>query len=516
MTSSAFTKPVNLLSDDTRVLHSLVFRKSSRIKALETNSSKSIGASCNTFAVEDNICDTEASITEAHSWAYAVLAYQGAPAIDFSNLRGRDSDLGSGGKASGAVSFMRPFDAIVATMRREEKKNGAGLAALDYLHPDLDEFLDADFQAAYKAVYLPMHNTLEADAFLANYALVEKLSKAYDAGKCFLVKRPLPVDDVPLFINLCTEIEIPHKGYCVLGAINLGQFDMSNLHHLSMYFCLGVRQLKQAMDKAAYAASQTKLYCFSLLNSQFGLGVYGLASLLGNIGVTYEEFNESLDRALYYVSSITQAASAAKLVEQKSKANYLVSQLLTAYADATDYVCPMNVRAAFCIQPTVSTARNSIDINGYHVSPEIQPVIGLKHADAVTTLIKSEIKGDILIHYAPNTPTIDEVPYHVYAKTSHLWQQLMNLTGYAHRHSHCFYGEKFTVDDMYDFYLDDARLNERRSLYYRLPWTQNVDSLRKDTLWQTVDNGELWHGDIEQEFAKFCTMDMSTDCDCSM
>jgi hypothetical protein len=202
-------KPYELASEDEQTTGNMIYQSSSRIQALEYKRSKSIGASCNTFRLGDNV----ESIGAGANWGVSVLAYQGAPSWDLSDLRPIGSKLGTHGTSSGAVSFGRVYDSIVSQMRREEKKNGAGILSLDYKHKELDAFLNEPYKSVYKMVYLPMHDTPEAEELLADTAMCTKLAKAFNEFKCFLVKRPLPLaDGTELLINLCTEVEIPHKG----------------------------------------------------------------------------------------------------------------------------------------------------------------------------------------------------------------------------------------------------------------------------------------------------------------
>lgn len=464
-----------------------LFHESSRMTALKEGR-KSIGASCNTFKVQDSIT----SIAEAHTWAYQVLAYQGAPSLDYSELRPVGSTLSSGGTSSGAVSFMQPFDSICATMRRTEKKNGAGIVYLDWKHPELQQFLAADFKAAYKAVYIPMHDTEEAQVFLSNKKMLKMLAAAYDSFKCFLVKRPEPWEGVELMTNLCTEVEIPHYGTCVLGAFNLAGYE--TFEDFKRWFSTDFTTAAQLMlDQARLAwhtQERTPLRVKTAMdfdaNRQFGLGVFGLASALGGWGLTYEEI--AGDHPFWSVLS-------------------------SGYHAAADAVDPY-VRAAFCIQPTVTTSQRAKDWRGFAVSPEIQPVIGLTHEDGVSTILKSAIHGDKVVTYAPGTQTIYDVDYDTYAIVSARWQSVMNSTGLAHRHSHCFYGSRFSVEQLESYYTDPL-LKRIRSLYYRLPSKVNNEALKKDTLWQDVTEEELADFSVDALLAGgTCQLKGESDCEC--
>jgi Ribonucleotide reductase, barrel domain len=502
-------KPIDFISSSQAQDRQLPFQVSSRIRALESGSSKSIGASCNYYRVEDNLN----SIAYGQAWGTSVLGYQGAPSWDLSLLRPSGAPVSSKGTASGAVSFAKVYDVIVGEMRREEKKNGAGLLGIDYRHPELPQFLEYPFKHAYRAVYLPMHDTPEAQEFLQDTKKLEYLAKAYNDFKCYLVKRPLPLaDGTPLGINLCTEVEIPHKGFCILGAFNLSYFTPDNIHHMPSFFAMAMRRMV-AYEKQAREAANSSIFlpCASEANRQVGLGIYGLSSVLGAWGITYEEFNSALQGNGVYNSRETIEKlneTATDSVVEESPADVFVCHLIRAYYQATLLAKEAGLRAAFCIQPTVSTSQRSLDHYGYNVSPEVQPVDGIKHSEGVSYLRKSAIKGDSIQVCHPGTWTLDEVPYETYAETSALLQQLMDATGLAHRHSHCFYGERFTAQDLRNFYTGNTRY--RKSLYYRLPYTNNTSSLRKDELWQDVSEGELFDGDLSAILQK----PGSIICDC--
>jgi len=186
--------------------------------------------------------------------------------------------------------------------------------------------------------------------------------------------------------------------------------------------------------------------------------------------------------------------------------------LVAGYVLATEAAKP-HVRAAFCFQPTVSTAQRAFDARGFNVSPELQPAIGIKHELGVSTIVKSQLKGDNSINYSPNTWTIEEVPYEDYAKVSNAFQRLLDSTGLGHRHSHCYYGATFTAKVLQRYYRE-PNYKRIKSLYYRLPNQVNVESLRKDKLWQ--DAGDLADFSLE-DFTGSCQL--STDvlaCDCAM
>lgn len=414
------------------------FRKSDRLLALETGSSKSIGASCNFFGVEDSID----SIAEAASWALHVSAYQGAPSLDLSALRPRNSEVSSGGSSSGAASFSKVFDSIVGSMRRPTKKNGAGVVWLDWNHPDLTEFIETPFNYAYKGIYCPS-NSDEQRAFLAS-PVSHSIVRWYDSNKAFVCKRP----ENGLLLNLCTEIENVSTGTCVLGVVNLSQYNLDNIHELPADFASAALEMERAMKLSARALRTSPLRCKDEEgNRQFGLGVSGLASLLANCRVSYEDFTTELEGT---TSPNCRAGKQAHFIRE-------------AYRQAAEALGG-RVRAAFCVQPSATGAFESADIAGYTSSPELQPVVALRSNGSVTAIRKSALLGDTYATFHPAIETVNDVPYETYRRLCCAWQNLLNSTGLAHRHSACFYGVRFTHADLSRFVE-----SSQRSLYYRLP-----------------------------------------------
>ena len=425
------------------------FRKSDRLEAALSGSTKSIGYSCNFFRVEDSI----ASIAEAATWALQVSAYQGAPSLDLSQLRPRNSTVESGGTSSGAASFSAIFDAIVGSMRRPTKKNGAGICWLDWNHGDLKEFLELPFSYAYKGIYIPgNHNPEEQKQFLAS-PLASYLAKAYEEGKCFICKRP----EGGMLLNLCTEIENVSRGGCILGVINLAQYTLDSLPELALDFTKASLDMLGDMNVVLRLAQDSPLVCREDGNRQFGLGVSGLASLLANVGVSYEDFTKALE-SVNFELGILHA-----YVPFNSPAEQVTHYIIEAYKSAS-LALQGQVRAAFCVQPSATGAYECADSAGYTSSPELQPVYGIRNADGVFAVRKSALLGDLFPVFHPATETINDVPYSTYARLCSAWQRLLNSTGMGHRHSACFYGDRFTKTQLEKFVSSD-----QRSLYYRLP-----------------------------------------------
>lgn len=471
------------------------FRKSDRLQAFLTGSTKSTGYSCNVFSVGDSV----ASIGEAASWSLEVSAYQGAPSVDLSALRPRNSAVSTGGNSSGAAAFSRVFDSIVGSMRRPTKKNGAGIVWLSCFHPDLQEFLDTDFTAAFKGIYIPADsNRDDVIKLLANKTLMKELAAAYEEGKCFICKLPdVGLNGEPLKLNLCTEVEIPHRGGCTLGVINISQFTLDTIHELADVMSEASLAMENDLNQVLQALPSTPLFCNSPNNTQFGLGVSGLASLLANCGVSYENFTVALENAVEDTTKIYQVFDNAirRLDVDPTPAAKLVAGIAKAYEQST-IALGNRVLKAFCVQPSATGAYQCADSSGYYSSPELQPVIGIRDSAGVHTIRKSQLLGDEKVVFHPATETINDVPYAVYARLCSAWQHLLDTTGLAHRHSACYYGDRFTPAKLEAFVE-----SRQKSLYYRLP-SYNEVALDKTQ----VGEGLACSFDIE---------DLETGCDCA-
>src|SRR5260370_7284252 len=71
---------------------------------------------------------------------------------NFSTLRGSREALSGGGTASGAVSFMRGFDAFAGVIKSGGKtRRAAKMVILNVDHPDIPEFIDCKVKEEHKA-----------------------------------------------------------------------------------------------------------------------------------------------------------------------------------------------------------------------------------------------------------------------------------------------------------------------------------------------------------------------------
>jgi len=92
---------------------------------------------CFTLPIEDSMD----GIYETLKKAALLSKAGGGVGINYSTLRPKDASLSKGGASSGAVSFMRMFNASGDVIRTGGNRRSAQIALLDVSHPDIEEFI---------------------------------------------------------------------------------------------------------------------------------------------------------------------------------------------------------------------------------------------------------------------------------------------------------------------------------------------------------------------------------------
>lgn len=108
----------------------------------------SMGSPQNTTAlncfVSGAIEDSMEGIMDKAKEAAQTMRLGGGIGFDFSTIRPKESIITTlGSKSSGAVSFMRIFDAVCGTVKSAGDRRGAMMGVLRVDHPDIEEFVDS-------------------------------------------------------------------------------------------------------------------------------------------------------------------------------------------------------------------------------------------------------------------------------------------------------------------------------------------------------------------------------------
>lgn len=418
------------------------------------------GASCNLYRVEDSIKSIGHMAAKLHNVCYT----EGAAAIDISNLRAKGSVVDGGRTtSSGSISFALNYDRIVHSMKRTEKKNNSGLILLRYDHQDLQEFIDVRFSSMFKAIIMPRSGTFAAYKLARDIDKLKIIAKAYDENEAFLIQEPKEARTV----NLCTEIEASPDNICSLMAHNLAAYQDAD--ELVTFLPEAFRQSIAEMDRLYKEYVVTRCVEMGVVDNvppkgekQIGLGLFGLSSLLGRLGVTYAELATSMENL-----NVDD-----RIVRIETEADKIAFALHRAYNSNIRLIERLGYRAAYCIQPTVSTSVRSKDYESYTCSAEVAPVTAYKDANGCHTMVISEVRNkgqNKRISFHPKTWTREEVAYADYQSFSSEWQKMVDATGLAHRHSHCYYGEEFDAAKLHTWLTTPTGFGAIKSLYYRLP-----------------------------------------------
>jgi ribonucleoside-diphosphate reductase alpha chain len=304
------------------------------------NAGTSLGllSACVVLPLEDSLRSIFATL------GYAAEIHQagGGTGYSFSHLRpAGDPVAGTGGRASGPLSFLRLFDASAAVVRMGGRRRSACMAVLDVTHPDIYDFVTAKAGAAGNLTQFNLsvgvteafmraverHGTHRlvnprtgktvgrVNAAELFTAICEAAHACGDPGLLFLdtINRANPVPNLGRIeaTNPCGEVPLLPYESCNLGSINLarmttdGGIDWNRLAEVAM---LATRFLDDVIDVNQYPVPE--LAEASRATRKIGLGVMGLAELLATLGIPYDS-EHAIRLAGRIARHIQQAAHAA-------------------------------------------------------------------------------------------------------------------------------------------------------------------------------------------------------------
>jgi ribonucleoside-diphosphate reductase alpha chain len=294
-------------------------------------------SACFVLPVEDSLEGIFTTLTRM------VLIHQsgGGTGFSFSHIRPKGDDVsGTGGVASGPLSFIRVFDAATDAVKQGGRRRGANMGVLASSHPDIMEFINSKRSGGFKNFNLSVafdssyfQALMSGDPYeLSNprngevtgtvdprelwHAISRAAWESGDPGMLFLdeINRTNTVPGLDSFeaTNPCGEQPLFNFESCNLGSINLsrcvknGEIDWELLRYLVRS---GVEFLDAVIDINRFPISKIREQ--TLLTRKIGLGVMGLAELFILLEVPYES-HEALvtaDRLMEFIQKEARETS---------------------------------------------------------------------------------------------------------------------------------------------------------------------------------------------------------------
>ena len=435
--------------------------RTGRVQQWLDNPESRLPVSCTVFVVEDSMEGPEG--IEA-SWRFAshALRHGAGCAIHLSKLRPKGHENGRGLTASGPVSFAKIYSVLNETLRRGgHYKNGAIVAHLDIIHPDIIEF-----------VQLPRHDapwikrTVDLDAGLWNSTdsrVKDAILEGIKSGDIWLNKIKYE-HGKRIYGNVCLEVYLPSRGTCLLQHVNLAACEPRSLQKA---FAQGMSELCDLHGRTGVGG--TGEYLPPDTDRQVGLGMLGLANFLRRNGITYAEFGKALE-------AINQQ-------EPKNGLSDAVIDIAFAFREAIEgaaYIAKNNyMERAFAIAPTASCSYRSEDLDGFTSTPEIAPPIARSvDRDSGTFGVQRYEYCDVEI--------ASEVGWDAYKKVADQIMIMLDNTGLLHGYSFNSWSDVVEYDNEF---VEEWLASPQTSLYYSLQVMGDVQD--KSDAYAALDQSEV-------------------------
>jgi len=295
-------------------------------------------AACFVLPIEDSM----EGIFDALKNSALIFKSGGGVGYSFSNLRAKDSNVGStGGVASGPVSFMKIFNESTEQIKQGGTRRGASMAVLRVDHPDILDFITCksdgktlnnfNISVAVTDEFMlcvennsdywlknPQNNELvrKINAREVYTKLIENAWKTGDPGILFIdeinLHNPTPQLGLIDSVNPCGEQPLLNLECCVLGSINLAKFITSTFINNTIEKEINYSKLKKVVwDAVKFLDNTITVTTYPLPeiaemargNRKIGLGVMGFADLLFQLGIPYNS-DKGIDTAKAIMSFI--------------------------------------------------------------------------------------------------------------------------------------------------------------------------------------------------------------------
>lgn len=283
-------------------------------------------SACYVLPIDDDI-DSIYKTLKDHALIHKAF---GGTGLNFSKIRPEgDTIKSTGGRATGPIGFIKLFDANASAIKQGGHREGANMAILNVSHPDIEKFIDAEFDhfnssvgvtdCFMEAVRIDNSWRLHFDGkTYGNVGARELFTKICEGawksgnpGIVFLDRiqefNPTP-GEVMDATNPCGEqMLLPYES-CNLGSINLSKMVVKGEPNTVDWEVLGktvriaVDMLDAVISKNEYPLEEVREK--TLATRKIGLGVMGWHDMLIHMGISYDS-SEALDLADKVMEFIT-------------------------------------------------------------------------------------------------------------------------------------------------------------------------------------------------------------------
>ena len=413
--------------------------RTGRVQSWIDDPTSRLPVSCTVFVVEDEM---EGPNGIEASWRFAshALRFGAGCAIHLSKLRAKGAENGKGLVASGPVSFAKIYSTLNEILRRGgHYKNGAIVCHLSIEHDDIIEFVTAsraDLPWVKRCVNLTHHQWDQATPEV-KAAVLAGIAR----GDIWLNKTKVDKDGNRIYGNVCLEVYLPSRGTCLLQHVNLGACDIEDIGPAFVY---GMSELIALHSKTGVGGSGE--YLSPEVDRQVGLGMLGLANLLGRYDVSYKAFGEALDDIRF------------NNIGEWTGAHELAVALERGIGAAASVASFNGMVRAFAIAPTASCSYRYNDLLGFTTTPEIAPPISRQvDRDSATFGVQSYNYGKVEI--------ASEVGWRNYKRVADGVVRLLDKTGLFHGYSFNSWSDVVTYDEAF---IEEWLASPQTSLYYSL------------------------------------------------
>jgi len=304
-------------------------------------------AACFVLPIEDDI-DSIFKILHDTARIHKTGAGTG---FNFSRLRQKGDLIESAGYTSGAVSFMKIYDAATEQIKLGGTLRGANMGILNFDHPDIEEFItvksDPNALTNFNVSVAITNKFIQAVKKNREYSLISPRTKKPvkkesakrifemisqqawnngDPGVIFIDRinqfNPTPELGMIESTDSCGEQPLLPYESCNLGSINLSNMVQNkkiNYEKLRKVTHAAVHVLDNVIDMCDYPLKENRKIVEK--NRKIGLGIMGFADMLIKLGISYDS-DEGLKKAEEVMKFISEESRNASTELAKTRGTF--------------------------------------------------------------------------------------------------------------------------------------------------------------------------------------------------